>query len=77
MTGKPGRSGGLRPGAGRPQTRFILRRGMQLLVSTTHPDGAFEAGYIVEVSDFTMKTLTLTVTQSNQDNTGAVLRLLR
>lgn len=39
MTGKPGRSGGSRPGAGRPVATRTLHTGMQLLYHETDNTG--------------------------------------
>lgn len=39
MTGKPGRSGGSRPGAGRPVQTRTLRTGQQLLYHEETADG--------------------------------------
>jgi hypothetical protein len=49
MTGKHGKSGGRREGAGRPPTRirigrrFTIRAGQQVFVRSVFPDGVTEA----------------------------------
>lgn len=49
MTGQPNRSGGKRPGAGRPVVTRTLRQGQCLLLSEQYPDGGFTISELVEV----------------------------
>jgi hypothetical protein len=48
MTGKPGRSGGKREGAGRPPSTVTVREGQEWLMHEIHPDGV-TFGQIVTV----------------------------
>lgn len=49
MAGAPGRSGGKRPGAGRPVESRTLRTGQTLLLHERTADGGFTLGEMVEV----------------------------
>jgi hypothetical protein len=49
MAGTPGRSGGKRPGAGRPVASRTLRTGQQILVHETTAEGGFTALEMVSV----------------------------
>lgn len=48
MTGKKGHSGGRRPDAGRPATRFTLEQGRRVLIHHKWPDGC-EPGQLATV----------------------------
>ena len=76
MTGKPGRSGGPRQGAGRKPYSFRLKLGDKLFMNAIVGEHG-TLGNLVEVSEITRTCLVLTIIQSNEGRIGEKINLLR
>lgn len=62
MTGKPGRSGGARPGAGRPLSKWTISAGKALVIETApDEDPPAATGQLADVAIASRTTLILTL----------------
>lgn len=71
MTGKPGRSGGQRAGAGRPVASWRLRQGENFVVHETHDGRACGLTKLATVKIKSRSTLLLEL------DDGTTIRLMR
>jgi hypothetical protein len=71
MSGIKGKSGGARPGAGRPVATRTLRTGQELLLHEVTPDGLHMLSEMLTVTEMTHTQITLI----KPDGTRVFLRL--